>query len=118
MYKRQGDIQAARRILDEIPAAPGEGLEADRIAIRRAWVACEIALAVGDAARALAELDRIDGLRSEWPRHVAKTALFRGVSLRTLGRASDAQHWFERAVAIAEPLGARPIVSVARSLAP
>lgn len=95
-------------------------IDVERARIRHAWVATEIALLLGQPSQALEVIDPLfqtlherERVSASWPRHVAKTALFRGVVLADLGRYEDAKGDLRMAVEMASPLGAVPVVQVA-----
>jgi tetratricopeptide (TPR) repeat protein len=91
--------------------------------VRLDWVTVEVALLDGDPATA-ADTARRAVTTSETaqaPRHVAKSLLFLGASLvgelrATGGRADEAAAALRRSVALAEGLGALPLLWVARAL--
>lgn len=84
-----------------------------RYRVRLGWVAAEIALLRGEPDAALIALERHAEPPCGWVRHHAKTALFRGVVLRDLGRVEQAVGLLVRARDLASPIGAMPIVEVA-----
>lgn len=94
-----------------------------RHAVRRDWVAVEVALLDGDAGGAVVTARRaVAGSEAaQAPRHVAKSLVFLGASLlgeqrTTGGRADEAAAVLRRAGSLAEGLSALPLVWVARAL--
>jgi tetratricopeptide (TPR) repeat protein len=111
----------ARRLLREAAAVVPAG--SWRHGVRRDWVAIEVALLDGDPSSAAATARRaVDAaVDAQAPRHVAKSLLFLGASLVTElraagGRADEAATVLRRAAALAEGLGALPLIWVARAL--
>jgi tetratricopeptide (TPR) repeat protein len=91
--------------------------------VRLDWVTVEVALLDGDPAAAAAAARRAvtTSETAQAPRHVAKSLLFLGASLvgelrATGGRADEAARALSRSVALAEGLGALPLLWVARAL--
>jgi tetratricopeptide (TPR) repeat protein len=94
-----------------------------RHAVRRDWVAVEVALLDGDAGTAVVTARRAvaGSEEAQAPRHVAKSLLFLGASLlgeqrAAGGRADEAAAVLRRAGSLAEGLSALPLVWVARAL--
>jgi len=112
-------IEQARAALAAAPTADElSAIERERARIRAAWVATEIALLAGRPTAALEAIAVLDGplpafAGPAWPRHRAKTALFRGVVLAELGERSEAGRALADAASIAESIGAQPILDVA-----
>jgi tetratricopeptide (TPR) repeat protein len=111
----------ARRLLAEAAAVVPAGSWRHRV--RLDWVTVEVALLDGDPATAVATARRAvtTSETAQAPRHVAKSLLFLGASLlgelrATGGRADEAAGVLRRAVALAEGLGALPLLWVARAL--
>lgn len=110
-----GDARAAFAEAEDI--AGGHGDDWWRQRVRLEWTRAEIALLAGEpaeAGRAAAEsVQRAERARA--PRHVAKGLLFQGVAALTAG-SPDASATLRRAAALAEQLGALPLVWHARGL--
>lgn len=113
-----GDAEEARRLLAAATAAvPAPGW---RGRIRLAWVHAEVYLLEGQPGRAaeLAAGALREAERARAPRHVAKSLLFHGVALATRGGTAGpgALDSLRRAAALAESLGALPLVWPAQAM--
>jgi hypothetical protein len=91
--------------------------------VRLDWVTVEVALLDGDPATAATAARRAitTSETAQAPRHVAKSLLFLGAALlgevrATGGRADEAAATLRRSAALAEGLGALPLLWVARAL--
>jgi tetratricopeptide (TPR) repeat protein len=111
----------ARRLLRE--AAGLVPADSWRHRVRLDWVAVEVALLDGDPAAAAATARRAvrTSEDAQAPRHLAKCLLFLGAALvgelrGTGGRADEAAAALRRAVALADGLGALPLLWVSRAL--
>ncbi|HEV7756760.1 MAG TPA: hypothetical protein VGO94_12980 [Mycobacteriales bacterium] len=111
----------APRLLEEAAAVVPTASWRHRV--RLDWVTTEVALLDGDPATAAATARRAvtTSETAQAPRHVAKSLLFLGASLigelrATGGRADEAADALRRSVALAEGLGALPLLWVARAL--
>jgi hypothetical protein len=114
-----GDAGTAARRLAELAKLPDIGW---RSAVRRQWVACELALLKGRPADAVAA-GRTALRYAEWAqarRHIAKSLLFLGVSVREVARGRGVDAIFSAAMGIlrrgervAAEVGAVPLQKVA-----
>jgi tetratricopeptide (TPR) repeat protein len=115
----RGDAAVAADRLAALDALPAPGW---RCAVRREWVRCELALLTGRPADAVAaaHVALRDAEEAQAPRHIAKSLLFLGVSVREVARGGGVDAIFQAAMGIlrrgervAGSVGAVPLRTVA-----
>lgn len=112
------DAATAGQLVEQARAlAAGHG-DWWRQRVRLAWVEGEVALLVGEPARAESVLTSAVQLAevSGAPRHVAKTLLLVAVAQVQSGRLAEAEGTLRRAATLAESLGALPTLWPSRAL--